>query len=216
MSKSIINNMGYYDDTGVLETSLVDLGMIEEMFFLKDLKQRKLFLQEDIEDETVYDIVRHIMQYNKEDIGIDAENRTPIILYIVTRGGDIEAGLALIDVIQSSKTPVYTVNLGCQYSMGFEIGLAGHKRYATRNARYLMHDGAIGIADSGSKVRDYVKFHEDIMERIKAFVLSRSNITSDDYDSKVRKEWYMFAEEAKQYGFIDYIIGEDCDISEII
>ena len=53
-------------------------------------------------------------------------------------------------------------------------------------------------------------------ERIKQYVLSRSTVTEEEYDSKYRVEWYMFADEAKENGFVDYIIGEDCDIDAIV
>lgn len=47
-------------------------------------------------------------------------------------------------------------------------------------------------------------------------LLSRSKLASEEYDSKLRVEWYMFSDEAKEKGFVDYIIGKDCDIDEII
>ena len=116
----------------------------------------------------------------------------------------------------NSKTPVYTINLGYQYSMGFLIGLAGHKRYATRNAKFLMHDGSNFVYNSGAKAQDQMEFHKKVEGRIKQYVLSRSKVTEEEYDSKLRVEWYLFADEAKEKGFVDYILGEDCDINEII
>ena len=115
-----------------------------------------------------------------------------------------------------SKTPVYTINLGYQYSMGFLIGIAGHKRFASPNAKFLMHDGSSFVWDSGKKVQDQVEFQRKVDERIKNYVISHSNISKEDYDSKERVEWYMFADEAKELGFTDYIIGVDCDIEEIV
>ena len=118
--------MGNYFEFDVeLDKSLVDNGMIDELFYLKDLRQRKLFLNADIDQFTVADIVKNIMQYNCDDKDIPPTERTPIRLYVVSNGGDVDAGFELIDIIQSSKTPVYTINLGFQYSMGFLIGLAG-------------------------------------------------------------------------------------------
>ena len=100
--------------------------------------------------------------------------------------------------------------------MGFLIGLSGHKRYATKNARFLMHDGSNFVWDSSAKVKDQMKFQEISEQRIKEYIMSHSNVTSDEYDSKYRVEWYMFSDEAKSKGFVDYIIGEDCDIDEVI
>lgn len=208
---------GYYDiDFEFDEESAIKSGLIEEVFYVKDLQQRKLFLNMNIDQFTIGDIVRHIMQYNTEDKGIAPEERKPILLYLTSNGGSVDAGFELIDVIKSSKTPVYTINLGYQYSMGFLIGLAGHKRFATPNAKFLMHDGSNFVWDSGAKVQDRMEFQKKVEERIKNYVLQNSQISSEEYDSKFRVEWYMFADEAKEKGFVDYIIGSDCDINEII
>ncbi len=145
---------GYYDIEFEVEKVLMDGGMIDEMFYLQDLKQRKLFLNSDIDQLTISDIAKHILQFNKEDAGLPTEDRQPILLYVVSNGGEVDSGFELIDIIQNSKTPVYTINLGYQYSMGFLIGLAGHKRFATRNAKYLMHDGSNFIYNSGAKAQD--------------------------------------------------------------
>lgn len=211
-----IKRKGYYDIEFDIEKSLLDSGTVEEIFYLKDLKQRKLFLNADIDQFSVSDIVRHIMQINKEDKDIEPSERKPILLYITSNGGEVDSGFELIDVISNSKTPVYTINLGYQYSMGFLIGLAGHKRFATRNAKFLMHDGSNFIYNSGTKAQDQMEFNKRVEERIKKYILSRSSLTSEEYDSKLRVEWYLFAEEAKDKGFIDSIIGEDCDIDDII
>lgn len=210
------NEKGYYDFDVGFDDILVEHGLIDEMFYLRDLKQRKLFLNADIDQFTVADAARHIMQFNKEDKGIEVDRRMPIILYVTSNGGEVDAGFELIDVIQSSKTPVYTVNLGYQYSMGFLIGLAGHKRFATRNSKFLMHDGSNFVYGSGTKVQDQMEFQRRVEERVKDYILSRSNLTSDEYDNKLRVEWYLFADEAKEKGFTDYIIGVDCEMDEMI
>lgn len=188
----------------------------DELFYLRDLKQRKLFLSDGIDQSSVLSIVRNIMQFNADDKEIPAEERTPIMLYLVSEGGEVDSGFELIDVIQSSKTPVYTVNLGYWYSMGFLIGIAGHKRFATKNSKILIHDGSTCVYNSGAKAQDQMRFQAKADERIKNYVLSRSKITSDDYDQQFRSEWYLFANEAKEKGFVDYIIGEDCEIDEVI
>ena len=49
-------------------------------------------------------------------------------------------------------------------------------------------------------------------ERVKKFILSRTAITEEKYESVYKKEWWMYAQEAKTYNIVDKIIGEDCDI----
>lgn len=210
------NRKGYYDFEVDLEQILLDAGMVDEIFYLNDLKQRKLFLNVDIDQLAVANIAKHIMQYNKEDKGIAPESRQPILLYVISNGGEVDSGFELIDIIRNSKTPVHTINLGYQYSMGFLIGLAGHKRFAMPNAKFLMHDGSNFIYNSGAKAQDQMEFQKKVEDRVKQYILSRSRLTSEEYDSKLRVEWYLFSNEAKEKGFVDYIIGEDCDIDEII
>lgn len=214
MNKRDSNN--YYDIEIEFEEALLKNGMVEDVFYLRDLKQRKLFISTNICQETVDDAIRHIMQINREDMGIAIKDRKPIILYVTSNGGDVDAGFALVDVILSSETPVYVINQGYQYSMGFLIGLAGHKRFAMPHSKFLMHDGSQFIYNSGAKAQDQMEFNKKQEERIKQYVLSRTKITSEMYDSQMRKEWYMFADEAKALGVTDCIIGEDCTINDII
>lgn len=207
---------GYYDIDIDIDEALVKMGMVDDIFYLRDLKQRKLFLTANIDQFSIGDITKHIMQHNAEDKGIPTDERKPILLYVASNGGDVDAGFELIDTILASKTPVYTINLGYQYSMGFLIGLAGHKRYAAQNAKFLMHDGSNLIWNSGAKAQDQMEFQKRVEQRIKQYVIARSNVTSEEYDSKLRVEWYLFADEAKEKGFCDHILGVDCELDEIV
>lgn len=209
-------NRGYFDVDIELEKVLTESGMVDELFYFKDLRQRKLFLSDDITQLSVGEIIKHILQFNREDFGIEPQDRKPILLYVTSIGGEVDPGFALIDVILDSKTPVYTINLGYQYSMGFLIGLAGHRRYAMRHAKFLMHDGSSFVFNSGAKAQDQMEFNKRVEERVRQYVLSRSRLTAEEYDSKLRFEWYMFSDEAKDRGFVDYIIGEDRPLEDIV
>ena len=200
----------------------IDLGdlfkdsTLDEMFYARDLKQRKLFLMGEIDEGIMELIVKHILQYNADDKDIPIEERVPVKLYISSPGGSVDAGFELIDAIEASKTPVYTINTGFEYSMGFLIGLAGDIRYATQNAKFLMHDGSSCVYSSGTKAQDVMKFNQRIEDRIKEYVLKHSKISEEEYDRNLRVEWYLFADEAKEKGFADKIVGVDCDIDEIV
>lgn len=208
---------GFYDiDYDISDATILKNWGVDEIFYLRNLQQRKLYLSDDIDSCIIDTVVRHILQYNADDKNIPVEQRKPILLYVSSNGGEVDAGFELIDVILQSKTPVYVLNLGYQYSMGFLIGLAGHKRFATKNAKFLMHDGTDFIINSGAKAQDQMEFNKRMSKRVKEYILSRSKITSEEYDSKLRVEWYMFADEAKEKGFCDYIIGEDCSLDDIV
>lgn len=215
--------MGFFDTSKSVEEALAEVELkalqgacLDDLFFLRELQQRKLYINGDIDHALAREVVGMILQWNKEDGELSVGVRKPIILYVTSYGGYVDAGYMIVDVILNSKTPVYTVNLGFQYSMGFLIGLAGHKRYATKHAKFLMHDGGGAIESSSYKMQDIMKFNMQVEDRTKEYVLSRSSITPEKYDEKARVEWYMFAEEAKENGFVDFIIGEDCTIDEVI
>ena len=79
-----------------------------------------------------------------------------------------------------------------------------------------MHDGSAGNYDNNAKILDWAKFLTMQNKRIKDYVLKYSKITSKKYDSVFREDWFFYADTAKEFGFIDTIIGEDCDIDEIV
>ena len=208
-------NGGYYDVDFDVELLAQESG-IDEVFRLRDIQSRKFYLISDVDVMSVFDIARHILQINRDDLLIEPKDRAPIILYIASNGGEVDAGFELIDVIENSITPVYTVNLGNAYSMGFLICLAGHKRFALPNAKYLMHDGSNVVYGTGTKVQDQMEFQKRVDSRIKDYILSHSKLSPEEYDAKLRVEWFMFADEAKEKGFVDSIIGPDAKITSII
>lgn len=189
----------------------------EDKFSFEDTQNRTLFLNTDVDEFIVNDIVYHILRYNRLDKGIPYEERKPIVVYINSPGGVVTDGYTLIDTILNSKTPVYTVNLGIAYSMGFLIYIAGHKRYSMPSATYLCHDGSSMAWDSMSKLKDRVEFETGQMEKhTQEYIISRTKITKEQYLENYRKEWYFYPDEAKKLGVVMYIIGEDCDIDEVI
>jgi len=188
-----------------------------DRFELEDLDERRLYINCSIDDSIIEAIVYHILRYNRLDKGIASEYRKPIIIYINSPGGSVCDGYGLIDAIQSSLTPVYTVNQALCASMGFLIFLAGHKRYSMKRSEFLMHDGSTAGWDSTAKMKDRMDFETNQLEQMtKEYIMSRTNISDALYNEKYRVEWYMLPTEAKQNGILDYIVGEDCTIDEII
>jgi ATP-dependent Clp protease protease subunit len=188
-----------------------------EKFEISDLDERRLFINMGIDEEIIDSTVYHILRYNRLDKGLKPEERKPIFLYINSPGGSVCDGYGLIDVIQSSITPVYTINQALCASMGFLIFLAGHKRYSMQRSEFLMHDGSTAGWDSTAKMKDRMDFETNQLEQMtKNYIMSRTTIDNDLYDAKYRVEWYMLPQEAKKHGIIDYIVGIDCTLDEII
>ena len=188
-----------------------------ELAEIGDVVDRKIWFTDEVDENVINTVVYSILRYNAMDKGIPVEKRKPIILYISSPGGDVSSGLGVVSAIETSKTPVYTVACADACSMGLILSIVGHKRYAMPNAVYLMHDGSTGVIDSVSKARDRIEFDgKELAERMKSIILKHTKLTKKQYDDKYRQEWYFLPETAKKYGFTDYIIGEDCDLDEII
>jgi ATP-dependent Clp protease protease subunit len=195
---------------------VVNLCM-EDTFDIEDLEGRRLYINFGIDESVIESIVYQIMRFNREDKGKPVEERTPIKLFINSPGGDVCAGYGLIDAILTSKTPVYTINQAMCASMGFLIFIAGDKRYTMPHSEFLMHDGSTAGWDSTAKMKDRMDFELGELEQMtREYILSRTQITEDMYKEKYRVEWYFLPKLAKEIGVADYIIGEDCDIDEII
>lgn len=179
-----------------------------------DRQDRRLYLTTVI-DDAIYDfdmsksteIVDDIIAYNREDRDIPREERKPIRLYINSPGGDVRDGFAIVGAIRTSKTPVYTINIGQWSSMAFLIGITGHKRFSLPNMTFLMHDGNNFMFGTTGKVFDQVHFEERYEnEVVREHVLKYGKMLAEEYDEKVRKEVYMLPEDALRYGFIDKIV----------
>lgn len=186
----------------------------------QELEDRRVYLYGEIlpldSDDSFYAdasiasfIVEQILDYNRMDEGVDPAEREPIRLYINSPGGDVTEGFALISAMELSKTPIYTINMGQWSSMAFLIGIAGHKRLSLPKASFLMHDGSIFLYGTANKVKDRVEFENRVEDEVvKPFVLEHSKMSEDEYDRLDRKEFYMLAKDALEYGFIDEVITE--------
>ena len=184
---------------------------------IDDLKNRRLYLAGDVDEFGISDIVYYIMYFNRIDKGIPTNERKPIILYINSPGGDVVDGYGVIDAITCSDTPIYTVNLALCASMGLLIFIAGAKRYAMPHSEFLMHDGSMMGYDSTAKMKDRMEFETIQIENMtKKYIMSRTNISEELYNTKYRCEWYFLPEEGKRIGAVDYIIGKDCKLDEIV
>lgn len=192
------------------------LDKVVEKVFDDGLKERRLVLNETIDESTLERFTLQIMKYNKEDKGLPTEARKPIMLYINSNGGEIDNGLGLIDVIKESKTPVYGVVMSYAYSMGGIILVACHKRIAFKHSTVLIHDGSGGAYGSTGKVKDQIKFLEKLDNAVKEIVVSNTKITAEKYEENYDREWYILGSELKELGIIDAVVGEDIDLDEVL
>ena len=183
----------------------------------ENLDNRRLIFNCSVTEDIIEDLILYIFKWNMEDKDLPVEKRKPIWLIINSPGGDAIIGSALIDVIDQSLTPVYTLGVGMVASAAFCIYICGKKRYAFPNTTFLMHDGNVTISNSTNKARDTMEYCEELERRSKENILSHTNITEETYKDNFNKELYMYADDkAKELGCVDYVIGIDCGFDAIL
>ena len=203
------------EESSVLLDYVCNLS-IDDQFFLDDINDRHIYCNGIIDRIVAEDVVYRITRYNSEDKDIPAKKRKPIKLFICSPGGSVDDGFRIISAIESSRTPVYTINNGYCYSMAFLLLIAGDVRYGSKYSTYLLHEGDFGIYNSDGKAIDEFVFNLQRDKMIKEYVIANTKISETEYDHHQRKEWYMFAKIAKEKAVIDYIIGQDIMINDVI
>jgi ATP-dependent Clp protease protease subunit len=165
-------------------------------------RYRKLLLSENITSSSVKDVIKEIMEINNDDDLKEADyrdwERKPIYLFINSFGGSVYDGLALVDIIKQSKTPVYTVSIGSSMSMGFWIYLAGHKRFVGEHTTLTFHDISTWVWDKSETIKqelnEILRLQKIICNEVTSTSLVKQE-TLDDYITR-KAEWYIPADEA--------------------
>lgn len=165
-------------------------------------KKREILLSDRIYQNSVKNIMEDIFEINeddrrKEEIYRDWE-RKPIKLYINSYGGSVYDGLALIDVIKRSKTPVHTICVGACMSMGFWIWLAGAKRLIGERSTLMFHDLSAFAIDKTEGIKQELNEMLRLQEMLIADITGSSLVNEETLrDYVMRKaEWYIPASEA--------------------
>ena len=96
------------------------------------------------------------------------------------------------------------------------LPISAHERIAWKNSIFLQHDGEVCVSNSRSKAKDTMKFFDSMEERTKQYVLERTKMTEEFYDKIYEQEYWMYADEAKDLGVVDKIIGQDCTFDDIL
>ena len=159
-------------------------------------------------DPDVGEIVEaYIRFYNQMDDEMELEpaDRTPIILFIDSYGGDLGACFTIVDTIAMSKTPVSTVNIGSAYSAGFFIAIAGHKRFAYPHASYLYHEGSAGTQGTAVQFENFSAFYKKQLAQLREHTLSHTKISPEKYEEIKKDDFWMTANEALELGVCDAI-----------
>jgi len=173
----------------------------------EQLEQRILWVDGEI-DISLLDATKKIMLWNMEDRDIPVENRIPIKLFIFSPGGCLAETMHACSIIEMSKTPVWTVNMGMAMSGGFLLLISGHKRFTLPYARAMMHRGSGGAAGTYGQAEDAMKDYNDQVADMKTHILKHTKITAAAYNKRRDRDWYMGADDQIKYGVVDEIVTD--------
>lgn len=167
--------------------------------------QRKIWLDDDI-GYNVIEIQRLIMRWNIADKGVAPEMRKPIWLYIMSYGGDLDYMWSLIDTIEMSRTPVYTVNVGVAASAASLIFLAGHKRFMLPKSNLIIHEGSAQLAGDAIKVMDQSESYKQQLKQMKDYILEHTEIPRNQLMRKRSNDWFVDAKYCLENKACDAIV----------
>lgn len=167
-------------------------------------KHRKLFIDFEIDDSTI-EYEKFIINWNMEDKDKAPEEREPIWIYLMNYGGDAHLMFSMVDIIELSKTPVYTVNLGKCCSAAAIIFLAGHKRIMLPNSSVLLHQGSNEIQGDAGKVLDQAEAYKAMLDRMNKYIVKKTNISPRLLNKKRSSDWIIDAQFCLENGICDKI-----------
>ena len=166
------------------------------------LKDRIIFLGEEVTDVSANLIVSQLLFLESEDPGKDIQ------MYINSPGGSVSAGMAIYDTMQFIKCDVSTICMGMAASMGAFL-LAGStpgKRLALPHSTIMIHQpsgGAQGQATEIQIVADRIQYTKRMLNELLA---ANTHQPLEKIAADTERDYYMSAEEAKNYGLIDAVV----------
>lgn len=167
------------------------------------LKDRIIFLGEEVTDVSANLIVAQLLFLESEDPGKDIQ------LYINSPGGSVTAGMAIYDTMKYIKCDVSTICVGLAASMGAFLLAGGTKgkRIALPNAQIMIHQPSGGAKGQATDIKIVAEEILKTRKRLNECLAENTGQPIDVIEADTERDNYMTAEEAKAYGLIDMVIS---------
>jgi ATP-dependent Clp protease protease subunit len=180
-------------------------GMGERAFdiYSRLLRERIIFLGTAIDDNVANSIVAQLLFLDAEDSGKDIQ------LYINSPGGSVYAGMAIYDTIQQIRPDVVTICFGLAASMGaflLTAGTAG-KRMSLPDSRIMIHQPLGGAQGQAIDIEIQAREILYIKGNLNQLMAKHTGQPLDRIEADTERDFFMSAEEAKNYGLIDQVIS---------
>lgn len=172
------------------------------------LKERIVFIGTPIDDNIASLVVAQLLYLEAEDPDKD------INLYINSPGGVVTAGLAIYDTMKYIKPDVNTICIGQAASMGAILLAAGTKgkRFALPNSRIMIHQPLGGVQGQATDIEIHAREILKIKRRLNEILVEATGQTLKKIEKDTDRNFFMSAEEAKEYGLIDEVLEKRADI----
>jgi len=167
------------------------------------LKERIVFLGQEVDDQIANLIVAQILYLEAQDPERD------INLYINSPGGLAYAGMAIYDVIQHVRPEVSTICIGMGMSAAAMIlaGGAKGKRLALPSAKIMIHQGSAGSRGAPTDMEIQLREVLATTKRMATIIAHHTGKPLEEVEHDLDRDYYMTAEEAKEYGIVDAVIA---------
>ena len=168
------------------------------------LKERIIFLGGQVNDQVANSIIAQLLFLSSENASKDIQ------LYINSPGGSVTAGMAIYDTMQYVEPDVSTVCVGIAASMGAVLLASGAegKRYALPNSEAMLHQVMGGAEGEAAKIEIAANHILKIRENLNRILADHTGQDFEKIKKDTDRDFYMSAEEAKEYGLIDEVISK--------
>lgn len=168
------------------------------------LKERIIFLGEEVNDTTASIVVAQLLFLESEDPKKD------INLYINSPGGSVTAGMAIYDTMNYIKCDVSTTCIGMAASMGAFLLSSGAKgkRYALPNAEIMIHQPLGGAQGQATEIQIAAEHILKTKKKLNEILAENSGQPVEVVEKDTDRDNWMSADEAKDYGLVDQVIKE--------
>lgn len=166
------------------------------------LRERIVFLAGPIDDNVANIVIAQLLFLEAEDPKRD------ITLYVNSPGGQIQAGLAIVDAMHHIKPDVATVCVGMAASMGAIILSQGKKgkRYALPNSEVMIHQPMTGVEGQASDIVITANHIVRLKEKLTKMLADATGQDIKKVEKDKDRDYWMSADEAKKYGLVDEIM----------
>ena len=165
--------------------------------------ERIIFLGTPIDDQIANLTIAELLHLESDDPGKD------ISLYINCPGGSVYAGLAIYDTMQFVKPAIRTISVGIAMSLGALLLAAGAsgKRMALPNAKIILHQLWGGLEGQASDIEIHAREAIALKRRMEEIIAQHTGQPLEKVSKDMGRDYFMTAEEAKEYGIIDNVIA---------